>query len=189
MAIQKRKSEVFKILSRGLFVCSNSTDDSICKLYNYIEQNFDELHSYFSEINFTLETGDEYFYFSKNELKADLERKIESALKWIDIVDFFKTYENSFGAGFRFRPYDILSKLNVDANLKSKFIKLIKHYTNDKNFTSSIEKLIDMLCKEGFAELENEISNSYKILNSFSFLEELVLNIHIPDEVQNEIPK
>ncbi|MCR4312902.1 MAG: hypothetical protein NUV58_01490 [Candidatus Roizmanbacteria bacterium] len=189
MAFQKRKGDVFKILSKGLFICSNSTDDSICKLYSYIEQNFDELYDYFLEINFTLERGDEYFYFSKKELKADLERKIEAALKWIDIVDFFKTFENSFGAGFRFTPADILVRLNVDATLKSKFMKLIKHYTKEKNFNASIEKLVDTLCKEGYAELENEISTSYKILNSFSFLEELMSNINIPDEVQNEIPE
>jgi hypothetical protein len=37
--------------------------------------------------------------------------------------------------------------------------------------------------------MENEILKTYKILSSFKYLEELVMNINIPEEVQNEIPK
>ena len=33
--------------------------------------------------------------------QIDLERKIEQAFKWIDILDFFKTFNNSFGSGSR----------------------------------------------------------------------------------------
>jgi len=188
MTVQKRKGEIFSILSKGQFICSNSTNLTTRKLYQYIEEHFEEVSDYFLEINFILERGDEYFYFSKTERKADLERKLEAAFKWIDIIDFFNTYENSFGAGFRFIPADILVRLTIDATLKNKLTKLAK-YTKEQNFNASIEKLIEMLCKEGFAELENEISSSYKILNSFSYLQELLSNIHIPDEVQNEIPE
>ena len=46
-----------------------------------------------------------------------------------------------------------------------------------------------MLRKAGYAELESEISDSYKILSSFSYLEELVMSINIPEEIQNEIPE
>ena len=48
---------------------------------------------------------------------------------------------------------------------------------------------MDSLCKEGFAEVENEILKSFKILSSFKYLEELVNIINIPEEVQNEIPE
>ena len=188
MALQKRKAEVFDLLSKGFFVCSNSTNESIRSLYSYIEQNYEDLFHYFQEINFILERGDEYFYFSKVEQKADLERKIESAFKWIDIIDFFKAFEGSFGPGFRFTPSDILVRIKVDALLKSKLIGL-KKYTREENFLESTKKLVEILRKEGFAELENEISNSYKILTSFSYLEELILNINIPDDFQDEIPK
>jgi hypothetical protein len=41
----------------------------------------------------------------------------------------------------------------------------------------------------GFAEMENEILKSYKILSSFKYLEELVTNINIPEEVRDEIPE
>ena len=188
MALQKRTAEVFELLSKGLFVCSNSTNESIRKLYSYIDQNYEDLYDYFREINFILERGNEFFYFSKTELKADLERKIESAFKWIDIVDFFKAFENSFGPGFRFTPSDILNRVKLDVVLKTKLIGL-KKYTREENFTENTQKLIEILRKEGYAELENEISSSYKILTSFSYLEELILTINIPDEVQDEIPE
>ncbi len=188
MSAQKRTGEVFEILSKGLFICSNSTNNSTRKLYNYIEQDYDKLYDYFFEINFILERGDEYFYFSKKESKADLERKLETAFKWIDVVDFFKAYEDSFGPGFRFTPADISVRLDVDAVLKTKLAGLRKYTQKDK-LSESIQKLIEMLRKAGYAELESEISDSYKILSSFSYLEELVMSINIPEEIQNEIPE
>ena len=188
MEKQKYTGEIFELLSKGLFICSNSTNDSIRKLYNYADENFDELQEYFSEINFILERGDEYFYFSRRETKVDLARKLETAFKWIDIVDFFKTFENSFGASYRFTPSDILVRLNVDAVLKTKLLGLQK-YTKEEKFADSIQRLLKILCTEGYAELENEISNSYKIMASFAYLEEFILNINIPEEIQNEIPE
>jgi len=50
-------------------------------------------------------------------------------------------------------------------------------------------KIVELLCKEGFAEIENEILKSYKVLSSFKYLEELINNINIPEEVQHEIPE
>ncbi len=186
MAKSKRKKEVFEILSKGLFICSNSTDTHIQRSYNYVDEEFDGLKEYFNEIDFILERGDEYFYFSKTELKADLTRKLETAHKWIDIVDFFKTYDNSFSSGYRFTPAEIQVKLKVDALLKNK-LSALKRYTKQENEGDGIQRLIDLLKREGYVELENEISASYKILSSFAYLEQLVLSIHIPEDVQNEI--
>ncbi len=188
MSITKRTAEIFEILSKGQFISSNSSDERIRKLFGVVDDNFTELLRYFTEINFKLERGDEYFYFSRPESRADLERKVESAYKWIDILDFFKAHDNAFGPGYRFTPADILVKLNVDAMLKSKLAGL-KRYTRDDKFDAAIQKLIELLCREGFAELENEVTNSYKVLASFSYLENLIMSIHIPEEIQNEIPE
>jgi len=188
MSITKRTAEIFEILSKGQFISSNSSDERIRKLFGVVEDNFTELTSYFAEINFKLERGDEYYYFSRPENRADLERKIESAYKWIDILDFFKAHDNAFGPGYRFTPAEILVKLNVDAMLKGKLAGL-KRYTKDDKFDAAIQKLIELLCREGFAELENEVTNSYKVLASFSYLENLIMSIHIPEEIQNEIPE
>jgi len=194
MNVPKQTGEIFEILSSGQFICSNSADSRISKLYDVIDDmdKYDVLYDYFSAIGFTLEKGDEFYYFSrKNELKADLERKLETACKWIDILDFFKTFDNAFGSGYSFSPQEIVVKIKVDAVLKNKADSLRKVLKMDDKtpYDEFVTKTIENLCKDGFAEMENEILKSYKILSSFKYLEELVTNINIPEEVQNEIPE
>lgn len=191
MEAPKHTATIFEILSKGQFICSNSSDELIRKLYNTIdeEQNFEFLYEYFLNINFILERGNEYFYFSRMENKIDLERKIEQAFKWIDILDFLKTYDNSFGAGYRFSPSDILVKTKVDAELKTKLESLKKYSAGKEKHLEIIEKILETLEKDKFIEMENNIIHQYKVLTSFHYLEQLVMTIHIPEETINEIPE
>jgi hypothetical protein len=194
MNVPRQTGEIFEILSSGQFICSNSADVRISKLYDIIDDNekYELLYDYFSAIGFLLEKGDEFYYFSrKNESKADLERKLETACKWIDVLDFFKTFDNAFVSGYSFTTQEIVVQIKVDAVLKSKADGLRKVFKLDDKtpFDEVITKVTDSLCKDGFAEIENEILKSYKILSSFKYLEELVTNINIPEEVQNEIPE
>ncbi len=189
MAVPKHTSDIFEILSKGQFICSNSTKDTTRKLYNIIDENFDDLYDYFKAINLILEKGDEYYMFTRLENKTDLERKIEAAFKWIDILDFFKTFDHSFGAGYRFTPADILIKLSVDVDLKNKLEGLKKYAAGKEKHAEILDKVLDQLRRDNFIDLENEISNSYKTLSSFHYLERLILSINIPESVQNEILK
>ena len=194
MNVPRQTGEIFEILSSGHFICSNSADVRISKLYDIIDDNekYELLYDYFSAIGFLLEKGDEFYYFSrKNESKGDLERKLETACKWIDVLDFFKTFDNAFVSGYSFTTQEIVVQIKVDAVLKSKADGLRKVFKLDDKtpYDEVIAKVTDSLCKEGFAEIENEILKSYKILSSFKYLEELVTNINIPEEVQNEIPE
>ena len=166
----------------------------MAKLHDVIDDadKYEILYDYFSAIGFILEKGDEFYYFSrKNESKADLERKLEAACRWIDILDFFKTFDNAFGSGYSFTTNEISVKIKVDAVLKSKADNLRKVLKLDDKtpYDEVVAKIVDNLCKEDFAEMENEILKTYKILSSFKYLEELVMNINIPEEVQNEIPE
>jgi hypothetical protein len=194
MNVPRQTCEIFEILSSGQFICSNSADYRISKLYDLIDdsEKYELLYDYFSAIGFLLEKGDEYFYFSrKNESKADMERKLEIACKWIDILDFFKTFDNAFVSGYSFNTQEIVVKIKVDAVLKSKAdgLRKVFKYEDKTPYDEVVTKVVENLCKEGFAEIENEILKSYKILSSFKYLEELVTNINIPEEVQNEIPE
>lgn len=191
MEAPKQTAAIFEILSRGQFISSNSSDETIRKLYSAIEEepNFEFLYDYFLSINFILEKGEEYFYFSRIENKIDLERKIEQAFKWIDILDFFKTFDNSFGSGYRFTPSDLLVKLNLDAELKSKLEGLKRHSGGKDKFAEIIDKILDDLKKDKFIELENEITHQFKVLASFKYLEQIVMTINISEEIKNEIPE
>jgi len=190
MNVPKQTGDIFEILNKGQFICSNSTYLQVRKLFEVIEEedNYDILYRYFFEIKLILEKGEEYYYFSRNEAKVDLERKLEIAFKWIDIIDFLKTYDNAFTSGYSFTASDILVKLKVDAVLKSKLDGLKKWISTDV-YQDSVNELIKMLGKDGFIEPENEILKSFKVLSSFRYLENLIASIHIPEEVQSEIPE
>ena len=117
-----------------------------------------------------------------------MERKIEQAFKWIDLVDFCKTFDNSFGSGFRFTASQVEVQLRMDVSLKDK-LEALKRFTGDGPYQERVKKLIELLCKDGYVELENDIQQQYKVLASFKYLEQLILSIHISEEVQNEIPQ
>lgn len=187
--IPKQSAEIFEILNKGQFICSNSSKDSVRKLYNSINLDFDSFYDYFLGINLILEEGDEYYHFARLESRAELDRKLEIAMKWIDIVDFLKTFDNSFGSGFRFRPSDILVKLGVDADLKNKLEGLKKYSSGKEKHGEIVDKILDHLEKDNFIEIENEIVHEYKTLASFTYLEQLLLSINIPEDIQNEIPE
>lgn len=194
MSVPRQTGEIFELLSKGQFICSNSADVRIYKLFEIIDnsETYEELYEHYSSISFILEKGDEFYYFSrKNESKADLERKLDTACRWIDIVDFFKAFNNSFASGFCFSPSEIEVKINIDAILKSKAdgVRSTLKLDEKTSYHEIVLKIIESLCKDGYAEIENEILKSYKVLSSFKYLEELIININIPDEIQHEIPE
>ncbi len=126
--ITKYTSEIFDVLRRGQFICSNSPNEQIQTLYKVLEEQdtFADLYEYFYQINYILEQGNEYFYFSRVENNVDLDRKLGKAFDWIDILDFFKTFDSSFDVGFRFSPADIVNQLKNNADLKTKLDVLKK---------------------------------------------------------------
>ena len=183
-------ADIFKILSKGQFISSNSSDKTISHLYDIIEeeQNFESLYQYFLCINFVLEQGEEYYYFSRPETKTELEKKIEKAFDWIDIIDFFKTFDNAFSAGYRFSPAEILVRIGVDAELETKLDSLKKHTEKTKH-SEILDKLLKKMVDDTYLELENEITHQFKVLSSFNYLEQLILTINISEDAINEIPE
>lgn len=84
MSVPRQTGEIFELLSKGQFICSNSADVRSCKLFEIIDNNetYEELYDHYSSINFILEKGDEFYYFTrKDESKADLERKLDTACR------------------------------------------------------------------------------------------------------------
>jgi len=191
LMLTKYTSEIFDVLRKGQFICSNSPNEDIQTLYKVLEDNntFDDLYEYFYQINYVLEQGNEYFYFSRIEKNVDLDRKLDIAFGWIDILDFFKTFDSSFDVGFRFSPSDIVNQLKNNADLKSKLDSFKKIETDKKNYTERVKKIIEKLEKDNFIALENEISETYKVLSSFNYLKDIISTINIPEETENEIPE
>lgn len=187
MKLPERTSEIFERLSKGDFICSNSTNKEICFLYDIIHENEAELISYFAIINFVLERGNEYFYFSKKDNKTEISKKIERAEAWIDFIDFLKTFDTAFTNGYRFFPSDIEVRTRLDVNLRDKLEGLKRHLGDVQKTNELVMKMIQSLVKDGFVELENEITRQYKVVAAFHYVEQLILSINIPEELQHEI--
>lgn len=185
----KYTSDIFNVLRKGQFICSNSPDEHMQTLYKVLEDSdtFEDLYEYFFHINYILEHGNEYFHFSRNEKNVDLDRKLEKAFGWIDILDFFKTFDSSFDVGYRFSPSDVVNQLKNNADLKSKLDNFKKIGSDKKNYSDRIKKLIEKLEKDNFISLENEISETYKVLTSFNYLKDIISIINIPEDIANEI--
>lgn len=187
--IPDHTSVLFDYLQKGQFICSNSCDDTVRDMYEMIDDNFEALSLYFLQIGYTLERGNEYFYFSRTEPRATLEQKILRAYYWIDVLDLFKTYDETFGAGCRFQPEQILVEANINVALQNKLDGMRKHFSDREVRKDVLDNIIRQLAKESFIELENEKSNTYKVLSAWHYLERLIESIQIFDETEEENEK
>jgi hypothetical protein len=182
MSLPRQTAKIFETLSKGGFISSNSTDPGMRELYEVVDTSFDELCDYFIHINFILERGDEYFFFARPERKEDMDRKLEQAYRWIDILDFFKAYNSSFGPGTRFTPSAITQQCTVNAELKAKLEGMRKYTGSEDSLPQRVRKLVDLLRKEGFIELESEHLDTWKVLSSIRYMERLIELINIIPE-------
>ena len=126
---------------------------------------------YFSGIGFSLEGGNGYYYFSRQENKVELADKVQRMAEWIDKTDFLKTFNTAFGSGFTFRKSNILEKFSSDIELKEKARRL---YTDLKTNDEKIDKLIGDLQRQGFVELQDELDGTFKVRAAFHYIEELI---------------
>ena len=182
--LPERTSDIFDELSKARFVCSDSTEEDIRNLYDIIKDNENILKEYFEGINFVLERGEEYFYFSRKEAKINIENKMATAEKYIDFIDFLKAFDDNFTSGFRFYESEIITKIRLDIGLKEKFESLKKHTNSEaKSYEDKVSDLVKLLQKDGFIELENQINNQYKVIAAFKYIEQLILNINISEEI------
>ncbi|WP_455998144.1 condensin complex protein MksE [Phocaeicola barnesiae] len=184
--IPAHTADIFDHLQKGLFINSNSCDENIRQMYDEIDDHLEALSLYFAQIGYTLERGNEYFYFSRTEPRITLEQKIARAYYWIDILDLFKTFNETFGPGYRFQPEQILVEANINVMLQNKLDSLRKH-TSDKEIRKDVlDNIIRQLVKDSFLELENEKNHVYKVMSSWHYLERLVESINIYDETEED---
>jgi len=181
-------SSVFDLLSKGQFICSNAVDIDIRDLYIYIEENIEELKLKFSELDYHLISGNNYYYFSNNrDTNQSVEKKIEKAIRWIDILSFFISFRHDFCRGARFSPHDILPLLNTNLNLKEQLEDLQKGDFSDKNYQKMLDALIKEVHKDGFIDLEDEMNQKWIVLDSWDYMEQLILAVSISDDIDEEI--
>ncbi|QBG48881.1 hypothetical protein EGM51_16285 [Verrucomicrobia bacterium S94] len=174
-----KTADVFEVLSKGQFICSNTGQPGGRDLYQYVEEHEERLRETFAEVGFRLETGNNYYYFSRvNEDVQGRERKIKKALRWLDILAFFTTYRKDLCRGARLSPHDIVSQLELNSSLKDQLLSL-QRGSGKKNYAEQLETLFMELRKEGFIELENEASQTWKLLDAWDYMERMVMAVNI----------
>ena len=187
LSMRNNTQRIYERLSRGEFLSVDSSDTSIRHLYVDIEENFDDYADFFKEIGLQLEAGNGYFYFSRiGEGKQSIEQKLESFSKWLDYLDFLKTYNQSFTAGYQFRKSHLIEQISLDIELKEKAGHLYKKY-GVGSYLEIVNKLLQEMQGMGFAECISEQDETYKITSAFHYAEELVNMIQIANE--DEIPE
>ena len=181
--------KIFEYLQKGLMISSNSLDVEIRTMYMSIEENYDELYEYFMNINYCLERGNEFFYFSRVEPRASLEQKLAKAYFWIDVLDFFKEYDPTFCSGTRFTLDTMFTEISSNIVLQSKLDSIKKHFSGVELRRDILQKIIDRLKKDSFFEIEDVESLSYKVMTSWNYLEQLIESINIKEEIEDESSK
>lgn len=177
--LPEKAGDIFEILTSNKpgFICENSTDREIQTLYNVIDESFDSLYEYFERIGFLLKRGNGYYYFSKDFKRTALEERLERALRFIDIVDFFKSYDTTFTAYSTFTAASIAQRCQLDIALKQKLQDLNQSLKlNKENLIDIAEAVVSQLDRQ-FIELEDEDERRYKVLSSFRYLEDLFARI------------
>ena len=186
-SMRNNTQRIYERLSRGEFLSVDSTDASVRHLYEDIEENQDDYADFFKEIGLQLESGNGYFYFSRiGEGRQSIEQKLESFSKWLDYLDFLKTYNQSFTAGYQFRKSHLTEQVSLDIELKEKAGHLYRKYGVGSNL-EIVNKLLQEMQTMGFAECISEQDETYKITSAFHYAEDLVNMIQIANE--DEVPE
>lgn len=181
--LPKQTHDIFAIMARGHFISSNGTKDGMNRLYDIINdpENFENLQNYFAVIKYRIERGNNFFYFSKiDEINSIVEKKLETFEKYIDIVDLFASMDNKVTIGTRFRAGALAEECNANVRLKQKLQKIPLY--RSETLHNKVREICDLMSRDSFLEREDEASETYKVLDSYSYLLDVINAIAIYEE-------
>jgi len=184
--LPKQTHDIFAIMARGHFISSNGTKDGMHRLYDIISDpdNFENLQNYFGHIRYRIERGNNYFYFSKiDEAPSIIEKKLETFEKYIDIIDLFASMDNKITIGTRFRTGEIAEECIANVRLKQKLQKIPLY--RSETLHNKVREICDLMSRDSFLEREDEQSETYKVLDSYTYLLDVINAIAIYEEGGN----
>lgn len=178
MELPKETPQIFEWLSKGQFLNSHSANEEQERYFSLLEMHFEAYHSYFRQIGFELEKGKNYFYLSRKESKSGLEDKLQKLSRYIDILDFCLDVDPLFGTGSRLKLEAWSSKIAEDILLRRKLKKL---ESRGDNISEKLKRILDLMAKDVFLEIENEQEKIYRVLPAIEYLKNLIHQIK-PEE-------
>ena len=181
--LPKQTHDIFAIMARGHFISSNGTKDGMNRLYDIINEpeNFENLQNYFNVIKYRIERGNNFFYFSKiDEINSIAEKKLETFEKYIDIMDLFASMDNKITIGTRFRAGALAEECNANVRLKQKLQKIPLY--RSETLHNKVREICELMSRDSFLEREDEATESYKVLDSYTYLLDVINAIAIYEE-------
>lgn len=181
--LPRQTHDIFAIMARGHFISSNGSKDNMGRLYDVInsEENFPRLQAYFNVIKYNIERGNNYFYFSRlNEGNSLIEKKLETFERYIDVIDLFASMDNKITIGSRFRPAEIAEECNANVRLKQKLQKIPMY--RSETMLNKVRDICDLMARDSYLELEDENTESYKVLDAYTYLLDVINAISIYEE-------
>jgi len=181
--LPRQTHDIFSIMARGHFISSNGSKDNMSRLYDIINnpENFDRLQAYFNVIRYNIERGNNYFYFSRiNEANSIIEQKLETFERYIDVIDLFASMDNKVTIGSRFRPSEIAEECNANVRLKQKLQKIPMY--RSETLLNKVRDICNLMTRDSFLELEDEQTESYKVLDAYTYLLDMINAISIYEE-------
>lgn len=177
--LPKLTYKIFEELRKGKFICSN--DSGINKrMFDVLsdEEIFQQLKDYFEPIHYFLHRSEGYFYFTRDDDAQNAERKLMKMGTLIDVIDFFKTYNAVFGVGSRFNIPAVAAECKTNKVLKNKLDQIATN-RSAKNVVEQVRNMVSEI--HVFLAQEDEKDESYKVLDAFHYLEEMIQNLVIED--------
>ena len=162
-------SQIFQFLSKGLFLSSNSHQTQRA-LFKATRSHEKELREYFLPLGFELCKGEGYYYFITQNSETLPEEHLEQIARFIEWLDFLKTFNPGFGPGKRFSIDEILNEVQENYLLKRKLNQLSLRGGQGKPI-EKIRQLVRLMERQGFVEVMSESTETYLTLSAFSFLE------------------
>ena len=128
-----------------------------------------------------IERGNNFFYFSKlGEPNSELEKKLERFERYIDIVDLLASMDNKITIGSRFRPGEIAEECNANVRLKQKLQKIPLY--RSETLHNKVREICDLMSRDSFLEMEDEKTESYKVLDAYTYLLDVINSVAIYED-------
>src|SRR5438552_16960573 len=146
--------------------------------------NFDNLQGFFGHIRYRIERGNNFFYFSKiDEANSIVEKKLETFEKYIEIIDLFASLDNKMTIGTRFRTGSLAEECVSNVRLKQKLQKIPLY--SSETLHNKVREICELMSRDSYLELEDEKTESYKVLDAYAYLLDVINAIAIYEDTGN----
>ena len=88
--------------------------------------------------------------------------------------------DNKITIGSRFRPGEIAEECNANVRLKQKLQKIPLY--RSETLHNKVREICDLMARDSYLELEDEKTESYKVLDSYNYLLDVINGIAIYEE-------